>query len=219
MRHRSKKLVFARFFARFQNKLNALAVTQKAMINLTSSTRAACKHLMLLVTGLLLSLLPSALVAQDSVDDAEAQTFVVTPLSFVKQFDLNYGSIIPGDTAGTVVMDSTGAVVTTGGVTQINGTQQPALFWGYGTFRQTVLINSDSNTYVLTRDGGSETMIMDQVLIGSRPPIIISTNPRRFRIINPDGYFSFTIAGRLQVAANQAPGVYTGEFTIQLEYE
>lgn len=189
------------------------------MSNLTSTTRAACKHLMLLVTGLLLSLLPSALVAQDSVDDAEAQTFVVTPLSFVKQFDLNYGSIIPGDTAGTVVMDSTGAVVTTGGVTQINGTQQPALFWGYGTFRQTVLINSDSNTYVLTRNGGSETMIMDQVLIGSRPPIIISTNPRRFRIINPDGYFSFTIAGRLQVAANQAPGVYTGEFTIQLEYE
>lgn len=169
--------------------------------------------------SLFLGMFPSAVAAQDADEEADAQAFLVTPLSFVKQFDLDYGQIIPGNTAGTVVMDSTGAVSTTGGVIQVDGTQSPALFWGFGTFRQTVLINSDSNTYVLTRDGGTETMLMDQVLIGSQPPIIINTNPRRFRIVNPDGYFSFTIAGRLQVAANQEPGVYSGEFTIQLEYE
>lgn len=157
--------------------------------------------------------------AQDSADDAEARAFLVTPLSFVKQFDLDFGQIITTGTAGTVIMDSTGTVSTTGGVTQINGTQQPARFWGYGTFNQTVLINSDSNTYILTREGGTETMLLDRLLIGSQPPIVINQNPRRFRIANPDGYFSFTIAGRLQVGANQAPGVYSGEFTIQLEYE
>ncbi|MFU7529088.1 DUF4402 domain-containing protein [Qipengyuania sp. ASV99] len=162
--------------------------------------------------------MPAALAAQ-TTEPSEAQAFVVTPLSFVKQFDLDFGQIIPGDTNGAVVMDSTGAVTTTGGIIQINGTQQPARFWGFGTFNQRVLINSDATSYVLTREGGSETMVMDQLLIGSQPPIVINTNPRRFRIVNPDGYFSFTIAGRLQVAANQASGVYSGEFTIQLEYE
>jgi hypothetical protein len=166
----------------------------------------------------LLAAWPGMASAQDS-DDAEARAFLVTPLSFVKQFDLDFGQIITTGTAGTVIMDSTGTVSTTGGVTQINGTQQPARFWGYGTFNQTVLINSDSNSYILTREGGTETMLLDRLLIGSQPPIVINQNPRRFRIANPDGYFSFTIAGRLQVGANQAPGVYSGEFTIQLEYE
>lgn len=168
---------------------------------------------------LLLAAWPGVAAAQDTSEEGEARAFLVTPLSFVKQFDLDFGQILVTNTPGTVVMDSTGAVVTSGGVTQIDGTQQPARFWGYGTFNQTVLINSDGNSYVLTRDGGTETMLLDQLLIGSQPPIVINMNPRRFRIANPDGFFSFTIAGRLQVGANQAPGVYTGEFTIQLEYE
>ena len=171
-----------------------------------------------MLAALWLSMVPVAASAQDT-DSAEAQAFLVTPLSFVKQFDLDFGQIIPGNTNGTVVMDSTGAVTTTGGVTQIDGTQQPARFWGYGTFNQRVLINVDANSYTLTRDGGTETMIMDAILIGSRPPIIINTNPRRFRIANPDGYFTFTMAGRLRVGANQVPGVYTGQFAVTLEYE
>lgn len=168
--------------------------------------------------ALLAGSVPFAASAQDT-DSSEATTFVVTPLSFVKQTDLDFGQIIPGNTAGTVFMDSTGAVTTTGGVTQIDGTQIPARFWGYGTFNQRVLINIDANTYLLTRDGGTETMLYDQVTIGSRPPILITTTPRRFRIANRDGFFSFTIAGRLQVAADQEPGVYRGEFTVSLEYE
>ncbi|QUL37040.1 DUF4402 domain-containing protein [Erythrobacter sp. JK5] len=161
---------------------------------------------------------PVAALAQDA-DSADAQAFLVTPLSFVKQTDLDFGQIIPANTNGTVTMDSTGAVTTTGGVVQVDGTQIPARFWGYGTFNQTVLINIDANTYLLTREGGTQTMLLDRMTIGSAPPIRIRTSPRRFRIANPDGYFSFTIAGRLQVGANQAPGVYKGEFAVTLEYE
>ncbi|MEL6529008.1 MAG: DUF4402 domain-containing protein [Pseudomonadota bacterium] len=161
---------------------------------------------------------PMAASAQD-VDSADAQAFLVTPLSFVKQTDLDFGQIIASNTAGTVTMDSTGAVTTTGGVTQVDGTQIPARFWGFGQFNQRVLINIDANTYLLTREGGTETMLLDRVTIGSRPPILITTNPRRFRIANPDGFFSFTIAGRLQVGANQTAGIYRGEFAVTLEYE
>ncbi|MEP0392782.1 MAG: DUF4402 domain-containing protein [Erythrobacter sp.] len=165
-----------------------------------------------------LGLLPASAAAQDT-EAADAQAFLVTPLSFVKQLDLDFGQIIPGDTPGVIVMDSAGDIVTTGGVTQIEGTQQPARFAGFGQFNQTVLINVDATSYILTRNGGTETMLMDTLLIGSQPPIIINTNPRRFRIANPAGFFFFTIAGRLQVPANAVPGVYEGEFSVTLEYE
>ncbi|MEM6267714.1 MAG: DUF4402 domain-containing protein [Pseudomonadota bacterium] len=180
--------------------------------------RALLHRLALICAAALLAAAPNAALAQDT-QTPEARAFLVTPLSFVKQTDLDFGQIIPGNTNGAVTMDSTGAITTTNGVIAVAGTQVPARFWGYGTFNQRVLINIDQNTYLLTRAGGSETMLFDRVTIGSQPPIRITTNPRRFRIANPDGFFSFTIAGRLQVAADQEPGVYEGEFAVTLEYE
>lgn len=175
---------------------------------------------MIALMGAVLSiwLLPAGAAAQQA-EPSDAQAFLVTPLSFVKQLDLDFGDIVPGDTPGVITMDSAGNVSVTGGVIHLEGTQQPARFAGFGAFRQTVLINVDANSYILTRNGGTETMVMDTLLIGSQPPIIINTNPRRFRIINPDGFFFFTIAGRLQVPANAVPGTYEGEFAVTLEYE
>ena len=165
-----------------------------------------------------LTIAPQMARAQET-ESSQAEAFLVTPLSFQKQIDLDFGQIIASNNNGTVVMDSAGTVTTTGGIVHINGTQQAARFWGYGSFNQIVSINVDANLYTLSRQSGSETIIMDQILIGSQPPINITTNPRRFRIGNPDGFFSFTIAGRLQISANQPAGVYSGEFTVILEYE
>ena len=115
--------------------------------------------------------LPAAPAAAQDSETSDARAFLVTPLSFVKEIDLDFGQIIPSDTNGTVFLDSAGNVTTTGGVTVIDGTTQPARFWGYGQFNQRVLINIDANTYLLTRQGGTETMLYDRVTIGSRPPI------------------------------------------------
>lgn len=177
------------------------------------------RNMALLLSALLTVLvMPTAASAQE-VEQSEAQAFLVTPLSFLKELDLDFGTIIPGNANGTVVMDSAGNVSTTGGIIHQAGTQQPARFAGFGAFNQTVLINVDANSYILTRNGGTQTLLMDTLLIGSQPPIIINTNPRRFRIANPQGFFFFTIAGRLQVPANTIPGTYEGEFTVTLEYE
>ena len=176
-----------------------------------------------LITGFAIMLALAAVLATpaaaQNTQTADAQAFLVTPLSFVKQTDLDFGKIVPGNADGEVNMDSDGIVTTTNGIAVLDGTSQLARFWGYGTLNQTVLINIDQNTYLLTREGGAETLLFDRVTIGSRPPIRITRNPRRFRIVNPDGFFSFTIAGRLQIASDQAPGVYNGEFTVTLEYE
>lgn len=162
--------------------------------------------------------LPSAALANDT-ESGEASALLITPLSFLNQTDLDFGRIVPGNADGEVVMDSLGNVTTTNGVIQIDGTQAPARFFGFGEFLQTVLINVDANEHLLTRTGGTETLLLDAILIGSQPPIIIDTNRRRFRIINPDGFFSFTIAGRLEVPSDTLPGTYEGQFAITLEYE
>jgi hypothetical protein len=174
------------------------------------------------IAFMLAALLGTAATAQDAGGDtsaSDARTLVLTPLSFVKDTDLDFGGIIAGGSSGTITMDTDGNMTTTGGVTAAGGNPGPALFWGYGTFNQTLLINVDRNNYTLTREGGGGTMRLDQLSIGSVPPVRIRTNPTRFRIVNPDGFFAFTIVGRLRVGANQRPGIYRGEFVVSLEYE
>ena len=175
---------------------------------------------LIVLLSVLLGLLavPSAAYAQE-VEQGDAEVFLVRPLSFLKERDLEFGTILPGNTPGVVLMDSAGNIFTSGGVTHVAGTQQPARFAGFGGFLQTVLINVDSDSYILTRNGGTQTLLMDTLVIGSQPPIALNTNPLRFRIVNPAGFFFFTIAGRLQVPANAIPGTYEGEFTVTLEYE
>jgi hypothetical protein len=182
-----------------------------------AARRTARSLVNLFAAGLLGGLACQPLCAQDQ-ETVDARTLVLTPLSFVKDTDLDFGLIIPGDSAGSITMDVAGEITTSGGVTSA-GEAIPARFWGYGSFNQTLLINVDRNRYTLTREGGTETMRLDRVSIGSRPPIRIRTRPTRFRIVNPDGYFAFTIVGRLRVGANQTPGIYRGEFTVFLEYE
>lgn len=178
-------------------------------------TRAKTALVTVILMGLAAFATPAA--AQDT-DSAESRAFLVTPLSFVKQFDLHFGDIIPSDTDGTVVIDPAGGVTTTGGVQVITTNAQAARFWGYGTFRQLVRVNFDANQYTLTRVGGTETMTMNTTTVGSVPPVPLGASPRIFRIGNPDGYFAFGVGATLEVDADQAPGTYESTFTITLEY-
>lgn len=172
-------------------------------------------HLCALCAALILT---TPAYAQDSTSPT-SRVVVVTPLSFVKDKDLNFGDILPGNSRGFVTLAPDGTVTTSGGVQLVTGSPQGATFWGYGTFLQRVRINLDRNAYTLTRQGGPETMRMDRITIGSRPPTTLSTRPRTFLIGNPDGYFTFGIGGRLRVGANQAPGTYQATFTVTLEYQ
>ena len=46
----------------------------------------------------------------------------------------------------------------------------------------------------------------------------LSTSPTRFRITSPLGNYNFPVGATLEVGANQAPGDYSGTFTITLNY-
>lgn len=165
--------------------------------------------------AMLLHAVPAYAQAEAAAADAEA--LAITPLSLVKEQDLDFGFIIPGTTTGFVTVSPTNTVTTTGGIIA-TGTTQNAAFYGYGTFNQRLRINLDANQYNLVRQGGTQTMRLDQLTIGSAPPVVLGTAPRTFRIASANGLFRFTIGGRLRVLANQMPGTYVGQFAVSVEY-
>lgn len=163
--------------------------------------------------------LPEAARAERVAVTGRAEAVIVTRLSLLKTDDLNFGKIVAGTTAGTVTVSPAGTRTATGG-TRLAGTgAQPAAFAGYGFANQTVSISVNSNTPVVRRVGGTETMQFDTFIIGSTPTAQLTTAPLAFRIASTTGMFAFPVGATLRVGARQAPGIYTGSFTVTLTYQ
>ena len=151
---------------------------------------------------------------------ASADAVVVSQLSFFKVDDLVFGRIIPGTTAGTVIVAPTGARSATGGARLASGiAPQAASFAGKGRFNQAVTIALGSATSSLNRVGGGGSMTLDTFVIGSTPTALLTTAPLAFRIGTSTGIFQFPVGATLRVKARQAPGTYVGNFSITLQYQ
>jgi hypothetical protein len=161
----------------------------------------------------------AAVPARADTDNAETKAVVVAPLSFVNVQEIDFGAMLAGPTAGTVTISPAGVRTKTGGVTLTGGAPQAARFAGQGAFNQFVSISLTSNTYTMTRIGGTQTMTFSTFVIGSTPTAPITTTPRTFRIASPTGIFNFPLGATLNVAANQTPGSYKGQFTVILNYQ
>jgi Domain of unknown function (DUF4402) len=158
--------------------------------------------------------------AQTSTLGANANTVVVRPLSFVKDDDLEFGSIIRGTTAGTVVMAPNNVRTATGGVTLAPSVNRPSRFAGFGSSGQQVQISMAANSITINRAGGGGSMTVDTFMIGSSPTWQnITTAPRTFTIGSATGVFNFALGATLRIGANQAPGLYSGTFTVILNYQ
>lgn len=146
-----------------------------------------------------------------------AQVVVVTPLSLIVVSQLNFGKLISGTTAGTVTLSPTNVRTTTGGVTPLNNATTVAAYAGFGQLNQLVDISLGANSILLTGPGTS--MTVNNFVIGSTPTAPLTTTPTRFRIGATSGAFAFPVGATLNVNANQKPGVYTGQYTLTLNYQ
>ena len=172
-----------------------------------------------LVLGAVALAAPAAAHAERVNVAGRAEAVVVTRLSLIKTDDLNFGKIIAGTTAGTVTVTPAGTRAATGGARLAGTGAQPAAFAGYGFQNQTVTISVNSNTPVVRRVGGSETMQFDTFIIGSTPTAQLTTAPLAFRIASTTGMFAFPVGATLRVGARQASGIYTGSFSVTLNYQ
>jgi hypothetical protein len=178
--------------------------------------RAGPAALFALLLGLATLAVPSSAAAQAVTEQADARAILVRPFTFMRVQDLRFGGIIPGPTAGVVRVTPAGVRTGTGGVTLVGSGHQPAEFAGMGLYNQQVRIRMGSNTIQLTGPGTS--MTVSQWEIGSTPTQFLTTGWRTFRLGSPTGMFTFPLGARVNVNANQAPGTYTGTFSITLEY-
>lgn len=157
-----------------------------------------------------------AVPAHADTEVANAEITVVRPLSFVIDNNLDFGTLIPGTVAGTVVMAPTGVRTANNGIVLVGAGHTPATFAGQGTNNQRVDVSIGSNSIFIT--GPGTQMRVRDFIMGSTPTAVLTTTPRRFRINSATGIFTFPIGATLEVGANQAPGTYTGTWSVTLNY-
>jgi hypothetical protein len=156
--------------------------------------------------------------AQANTASAVAKGVIVRPLVFIRVQDLQFGRIVPGTTAGVVVVTPDGNRTRTGGITLVGSDHQPARFAGDGAPNQQVRIRMGSNSIQITGPGAP--MTVSQFTIGSTPTnTVLSTGWNTFTLGGTAGIFNFPLGAQLAVNANQAAGTYSGTFSIELQYQ
>lgn len=186
---------------------------------LSSRRRAAVRLIAVAVLAC-----PAPALAQAVSDSAtvDAIAAIMAPGTVTKLADMDFGQIPQPSVAGSLTMSPNFPTCTpTAGIIHM-GACQPARFAVQGRKSWLVRIrNMEGGTIVLTEPGGA-TMTVSMLSIGvtdmtpapggGSPPGSLG----RYRITSDSGMAEFRIGGRLNIAANQAPGAYSGTMTIQV---
>jgi Domain of unknown function (DUF4402) len=166
--------------------------------------------------GVMLAALAAPATAAPASAPAQSKAIVLRPLSFFRVQDMNLGDIIPGTAGGTVRLLPNGTRTSTGTVVLVGSTHQPARFAGLGTPNELISVTVSPASVSLTGPGAP--MLLTLIEIGSTPTAILSATPTFFRIGSALGNYNFPVGATLAVGANQAEGVYSGTFTMTLNY-
>lgn len=174
-----------------------------------------------LAIGLLLALAPaSALAATQTL----AQTGVVIddPITVIGVEDMNFGQIAARANPGTVTLSpgATASCATTGGLTR-TGICRAARFDGDVTFLFTLQVQRPTpNRIDLTGPGGATMRVRDFTFSGGPGMLDLGQSGanRRFLVLNLSGNYTVYAGATLEVGAYQAPGLYTGTFQVQFNY-
>jgi Domain of unknown function (DUF4402) len=143
---------------------------------------------------------------------------VLGPNSIVKIEDLDFGSLIASPVAGTATIDAqTGARTLAGGVTDAGGAFRRAEFEASGSPNRVISLSiSPTPSIAITNDTG-QTMTINQIRVSVNGGTPQPLGPNH--TIGSNGIISFDIGGRLNIAANQAEGTYSGTFTLTSNYQ
>jgi hypothetical protein len=163
-----------------------------------------------LTTLAALTLASTLSAAQNSATaSASAKANIISPITLTKVVgaDLNFGDVVPGATAGTVVVTPAAVRTSTGGVSLGNGaTVAAAAFTVGGANNATYSITLPAGPVTIT--GPTSTMTVDT----------FTSNPSGTGTIGATGTQLLNVGGTLNVGINQAIGAYTGTFNVTVAY-
>ena len=147
--------------------------------------------------------------AAPATQPGTTQTIILNPLTATTVQDLDFGQLIPGATAGTVVINPVNSArTTTGGTLPAGGAPSSAIFVGVARPDRMVHLNLPNGSITLTNGTGG-TMTVNN----------FTTDGNINRRTDANGIIAFRVAATLNVAANQPDGAYSGTFNVTLNLQ
>ncbi len=141
--------------------------------------------------------------AQAATASADATANILEQVTVTSDgSDLAFGTIVTGTAASTVAVASDGTATCGTGLV-CTGTTSSAGFDVTGTTGETVDVSADATVTLTNPDGDDMTA---------------SLSPSVSTIVL-DGTDGFAVGGTLNVAANQADGLYEGTFSVTVDYQ
>lgn len=164
----------------------------------------------LLAAALAAAAMPAPAAAVTASTDATGKALILVPLTLTKIDDLDFGSVIPSPSPGSVSINaSTGARTIVGGVTGVpSAPGKRGYFAGAGSpSQQVVLALTAPPQLVNTTDNTKTITVLGLNIDGSA-----------IRTIDATRAFFFGVGGTLLIGADQAEGVYDATFTVTAVY-
>lgn len=153
----------------------------------------------------------SPAMAQTVSEPATARGTVLQPLTLTEDSDLDFGTVLSTNAAGSVTINAdSGVRSVAGGVTGVAiNPGHRAVFTGYGTPATTVNLSLSYPAFLVS---GANVVQVDPVV-----GMFFDTGGAS-RTINAGGTFQVGVGGQFNIAANQPNGIYTGTFTVTAQY-
>jgi hypothetical protein len=150
--------------------------------------------------------LPAQAAPLPAATDASGKALILIPLTLTKVENLDFGTVVSSSANGTVTIPPDGGVRTTsGGVTPVaSDVGVRATFAGAGSLGEQVGIFLSPPATIT--DG-----------FGHSLPISLNLEASTVTIDSTRA-FSVGVGGTVNVAANQADGIYSGTFTVLAQY-
>ena len=142
--------------------------------------------------------------ANAATQSGTATANIVSAITIQQTAGLNFGTIVPAAAAANVSVDSAGVRTCAASLT-CSGTPAAGAFTATGTPSQGVTITTDASTTISS--GGNNMSVT---------AIAPSTGTAT---LSAGGTASFTVGGTLNVNANQAAGVYSGNYNVNVNYQ
>jgi hypothetical protein len=145
-----------------------------------------------------------------SKSEINAKALILQPATITAGDDLDFGTVLASAIAGTVTVNSSplaGQLVTDSPGATSGGGASLGSFRGNGEpgSQVTVVVTSDA---VLTHGNGSDKL-----------PFSTNTHGAGIFNIANDGLFKVLVGGTINVAANQAPGQYSGKVFVEAAFQ
>lgn len=159
--------------------------------------------------GIALAALAAAAASATPVSaPANGKAVLLIPLKLTKVQDLDFGTVITSASSGTVTIDpSTGARTSSGGVTEVTSAAGArALFDFAGTANQQVAFTVTPPATL--NDGNGNSITVANLVLSSTTATVDPTT-----LVVEVG-----VGGTIDVAANQADGIYSNTFSVTANY-